>query len=660
MSLEQQVQAIREALWQRSKHGSARVIVGAGFSLNAEPIAPTSRTFPLWRDLAAKILEGLPGGDISNPLHLAQAYARQHGVAGLRTLIESEVPDVDYRPGDIHRQLLSLPWVDVFTTNYDTLLERTMEGNPDASYHPIYSPREVAGKFTRRLVKLHGTVGLPEPLVATLDDYNNYAETHPPFETLMRQALAESTFVLIGFKGDDPNFEAFWNWVRRCFGPNKPAVFWCGLDLDANRRLLLESQDITPLDLSSVVGNVPREERHALANRWLLERLQPRPAIELNWAPREASAQSHGFTPFSRFAHGNGTEHPDQLAEVTAIWHQQRREYPGWHILPDEVRERIWGIFEDWRRVVFRGAEALEPVARLFTLHECYWRIGLSLAPIQTEEANKFVGWLEAVDPFASPAPAGVAALTEAERTRAEEAWLFLGLCVLRTARDDLDTVRFEHWHARLATVGKDRPALAAELRHESVLHALYRLDLMVFRRELANWRLTATLPIEFAQLAVYAAESGNRAGAEYWAKRALSALGSPAPAALWLGVWCQMLMRALHWQDSSPERQQSDEAISRAKRQGYSPWQSIDAFRERLKHPEPPRRPAVSFKARFDSGDVRRIVHLGGSFRELPAFCCVSSNEPRSVFTPVNFPTSRSPPPTPRCMLANPPPIGC
>jgi hypothetical protein len=619
--IKEQVQAIWESLWQRSKNSSARLIIGAGFSLNADTIVPSARKFPLWRDLAAKMLDGLPGGDISNPLHLAQAYAHQHGATGLRKLIESEVPDNEYAPSDLHRQLLSLPWVDVFTTNYDTLLERAVEGNSDAQYHTIYSPRDVAGKFTRRLVKLHGTVGLSDPLVATLDDYTNYAKTHEPFETLMRQVLAESTFVLIGFKGDDPNFQVFWGWVRRCFGPNKPQVFWCGLDLDANSRLVLESQDITPLDLAPVVGDAPNEGRYALAIRWLLQRLEPRPAIELNWAPREVSAQSHGFTSFSRFPHGEGGGSPESLMDVTAIWHQQRQEYPGWHILPDEVRERIWDIFEHWRRAVFKGADALEPVSRLFTLHECYWRIELSLAPILTSEADKFIDWLESVDPFGSLGFANAVVSSEAQRARAQEAWQFLALCVLRTARDDLDTVRFEQWHARLTSVAGESPSLRAELRHESVLHSLNRLDLATFRRELADWRRVATLPIEFAQLAVYAAESGDKEAAEQLAKRALGALGSPTPAAVWLGVWCQMLIRALHWRDSSPDRQRSDEAISRAKLQGYNPWQSIEEFRDRLKKAEPPRRPAVSFTARFDSGDVRRSVHLGGGFSELPAF---------------------------------------
>lgn len=30
-------------------------------------------------------------------------------------------------PGELHKQLLKFPWIDVFTTNYDTLLEQTVD-----------------------------------------------------------------------------------------------------------------------------------------------------------------------------------------------------------------------------------------------------------------------------------------------------------------------------------------------------------------------------------------------------------------------------------------------------------------------------------------------------------------------------------------------------
>ncbi len=49
------------------------------------------------------------------------------GRAKLEEIIKDAVPDLDYAPSNLYVDLMQLPWVDVFTTNYDTLLERTLE-----------------------------------------------------------------------------------------------------------------------------------------------------------------------------------------------------------------------------------------------------------------------------------------------------------------------------------------------------------------------------------------------------------------------------------------------------------------------------------------------------------------------------------------------------
>jgi len=121
------VEHIRDALWKTPERGLSSVMVGAGFSRNAEAIAIGTKLFPLWDDLARTMAAGigLDSAKPRDPLQIAQMYAATLGVPALRRLIESQIPDREYRPGDLHRRLMALPWADVFTTNYDTLLERT-------------------------------------------------------------------------------------------------------------------------------------------------------------------------------------------------------------------------------------------------------------------------------------------------------------------------------------------------------------------------------------------------------------------------------------------------------------------------------------------------------------------------------------------------------
>lgn len=48
---------IREALWRHKALGSSSVMVGAGFSRNAEPVSVTARPMPAWTQLAQALCQ---------------------------------------------------------------------------------------------------------------------------------------------------------------------------------------------------------------------------------------------------------------------------------------------------------------------------------------------------------------------------------------------------------------------------------------------------------------------------------------------------------------------------------------------------------------------------------------------------------------------------
>ena len=59
-----------------------------------------------------------------NTLKLAFQIETNFGRPALDKIIADRIPDMYYEPSRLHERLLELPWQDVFTTNYDTLLER--------------------------------------------------------------------------------------------------------------------------------------------------------------------------------------------------------------------------------------------------------------------------------------------------------------------------------------------------------------------------------------------------------------------------------------------------------------------------------------------------------------------------------------------------------
>jgi hypothetical protein len=132
----------------------------------------------------------------SSPLRIASEYEAAFDRRKLDHLIRNEVPDSRYQPGSLHQTLLALPWVDVFTTNYDTLLERTEVDN--RSYQVITKAAELTAACAPRIIKLHGSFPSETPFIITDEDYRTYPRAFAPFVNSVRQSLLENSFVLIG------------------------------------------------------------------------------------------------------------------------------------------------------------------------------------------------------------------------------------------------------------------------------------------------------------------------------------------------------------------------------------------------------------------------------------------------------------------------------
>jgi hypothetical protein len=81
------------------------------------------------------------------------------------------IPDNDFRPGRLHRLLLDLPWVDVLTTNYDTLLERSAQMLVGRKYSTIRTTQDIPLAMRPRITKLHGTLPAHRPFVLTEEDF---------------------------------------------------------------------------------------------------------------------------------------------------------------------------------------------------------------------------------------------------------------------------------------------------------------------------------------------------------------------------------------------------------------------------------------------------------------------------------------------------------
>ncbi len=143
--------------------------------------------FPGWHDLAENVQKRLEENStitnlgVSESLALFQMYEDVVGRAALEDFINASIPDSQHRPGNLHKRLLSLPWRDVFTTNWDSLLER---GSSAPEVRRRYTVVTLETDLSRapgpRIIKLHG--GLPNlgHMIITEEDYRRYPDQHAP------------------------------------------------------------------------------------------------------------------------------------------------------------------------------------------------------------------------------------------------------------------------------------------------------------------------------------------------------------------------------------------------------------------------------------------------------------------------------------------------
>ena len=214
------------------KNHHAAVLVGAGFSRNAIRLDGSEKLMPDWNELAKIFCEKLglkyTNNQYIDPLSLAQQVEVLYGKPYLNNLLKTVMEDEAYQPGKVHDLLMSLPWTDVFTTNYDTLLERAFKnGTGKISYKPVFSHSDLLySAGLSRIVKLHGSFPSYEPFIISEEDFRRYPLDHVPFVNTVQQSLLENIFVLIGFSGNDPNFKKWIGWIHDNLGlKNSPKIF---------------------------------------------------------------------------------------------------------------------------------------------------------------------------------------------------------------------------------------------------------------------------------------------------------------------------------------------------------------------------------------------------------------------------------------------------
>ncbi|MGR6981885.1 SIR2 family NAD-dependent protein deacylase [Testudinibacter sp. P27/CKL/0425] len=331
------------ALWQQDNnyHGAA-ILIGTGFSRSVAITGDGNKKLPLWLHFSEALNKELNSNN-SDPLRLAEEYSAYFGKQALYDLIKKEINDAAWEPGELHKSLLELPWSEVLTTNWDTLLERASED----VYQPVYSvvskQEDLSNARSPRIVKLHGTIDVTKNLIFTQEDYRKYPEQYAAFVNVARQVFIENELCLLGFSGDDPNFLQWTGWVRDHLANHSRRIYLVGaLNLSSAKRKYLESINIAPIDLYSLVEDYDDSDtRHLKSTRIFIQALydlKPKPAWE--WAPTQLHPSTMTEDEMNRRYQDHRYAANILEGQVISL-EKDRQSYPDWLICPNHLRFQL-------------------------------------------------------------------------------------------------------------------------------------------------------------------------------------------------------------------------------------------------------------------------------------------------------------------------------
>lgn len=353
---------------KRLSQGKATVMVGAGFSKNAVKIKNTDKKFLSWNELGDLFYEKLNDqkpneetGHYLDALRLADNVESTFGRSVLDRILLDNLPDEEYAPSDLHKELLRLNWADVFTTNYDTLLERTRKFITNRKYQVIVNKNDLVYSQCPRIIKLHGSFPSERPFVISQEDYRKYPKDSAAFVNTVQQALLENIMCLIGFSGDDPNFLNWLGWIRDNLGKNTPKIYFISLDLFPRvDTALLESRNIVLINMAecfskdekSDIGKLYKDALHL----FIKEIRVSHGTKEQKWLPEEQTYRSRRDCLEKE---NDKTKKKNQLNELCSLWKNSVQCYPGWIIMPHKFRCKYEDSIDDLESYLYSYYEII-------------------------------------------------------------------------------------------------------------------------------------------------------------------------------------------------------------------------------------------------------------------------------------------------------------
>ena len=404
------------------------------------------------------------------------------------------------------------------------------------------------------------------------------------------------------------------------------------LDLSPSQKTLLQRRNITPLDMSVCPGIT----HHYQAIERFLRYLQSRRAADnqLDWPPHDTHESGNAPSP----------------ADLVPLWKSHRHRYPGWVILPQDLRLALWhGTLASLEELP--EPDTVPPAIDLQFAFELTWRMEKCLCPIFDNQ----LPFLEATiarywpvtesEPSADSLPlhpsdmASQGLTLNAIRTKSHH----ILLALMRHYREEGLSTKWEDASQKvLSVLSTLSPDHAAQFHYERALFALFTPDIAQLKTRLVEWPQNNSLPFWAAKKAALLAEIGQVGEAQRILEQSLDTIRTklnltPTKADYTLVSQESFVMYLLHavrqgslltrptQSDTQSQRHEFRERWHVLKQYKCDPWQEVEIFEHKLQRPPAiPSAVAEKFHVRYRSTCTDELYgwpeHRGPSCIQLPS----------------------------------------
>lgn len=209
---------------EKLKSEKASLFIGSGISRKSG--------YANWKDILRDCAEeiNLNVDEEENDLiTLAEFYVKGKQRTKIDQTIASYFKDKNGNPSKVHKVLSTFPVRSIWTTNYDTLIERTLQ-NADISYSVVTDDKSYVSLDPTAKVKIHkihGDVRCPSECVITRSDYEKFEEKHDIVLSELKGEMCTNSFLFLGYSFRDIDIQHILSKIRLIYDNEHPQRHYC-------------------------------------------------------------------------------------------------------------------------------------------------------------------------------------------------------------------------------------------------------------------------------------------------------------------------------------------------------------------------------------------------------------------------------------------------